>query len=80
MKINPKDLIPLVLAEFKMGGTFYRKEGENDDYSRCVAPTVQEFKSWSVYKQIEYRELTKRFEKDKRLFLNRNHPWEPMER
>lgn len=71
---DPGDYIEMKMEEFRFGGTFYRRESEND-FAMCIAPTEDEFKGWSIFHQIEYREAMKKFHKEGRLFLNRNNPW-----
>lgn len=75
MLIDPKNLIPLPVKDWKPGGIFYRKESE-DDYAMCVAPTVEEMEKMSIWEQCEYREMTKKFLAEGRLFVNRNRPFE----
>lgn len=75
MKLDPKDIIPAELKDFLPGGTFYRKESEND-YAKCVIPSATELEKMTEHEKWRYREATKKFSAEGRLFVNRNKPFQ----
>lgn len=74
MMIDPKNLIPLPLKDWKPGGIFYLKV-KDGDYAKCDVPTEEEFGKKTIREQIEFREWIKKCVSDGVLFINRNNPW-----
>jgi hypothetical protein len=75
MKIDSKDLVQADINDFVAGGTFYRKDSEGE-YSKCTIPTATQFERYTPIEKMMYRELTKKFHAEGRLFVNRNKPFE----
>jgi len=73
MKIDPKSLAPLDLENMFPGITFYRKESD-DDYAKCMAPTQSELDKMTEHQKWSYREATKKYSAENRLFVNISSP------
>lgn len=74
MRIDPKDLIPINLNNFKVGGHFYLLE-ETGEYTRVVFYDKD-------FADPHARALIWAWmhENQKKLFLNRNRPWGTFEK
>lgn len=76
MKIDPKDLLPVDLSEFKVGGTFYVliKDG---DYARCV---FYESDLQDETHKMHIRHWLMINNEQKKLFVCRERKWQPYTR
>ncbi len=74
MKIEEKELVPFKASELKLGGYFYLKNLVTGEFNLCIID--EETVKSAAWPHL--RLATNQFSKEGRLFINRNRPWEPL--